>query len=88
MIYADDLYSYRTKKDVRFSEKLNKLYDRLLSWGNYSGVKISEEKCKLLHICKQINCIHNYCILKGSRLDNVKNLKVLGLIFNDKYKYN
>ena len=26
-----------------------------------------------------------YCILKSSRLDSVKNLKVLFLIFNEKY---
>ena len=43
VIYADDLYIYRTTKDVQFSEKLNELYDRLLSWGNYSRVKISEK---------------------------------------------
>ena len=89
VIYADDLYIYRIVQDTDlFKSKLNLLYNSVINWCMYSGVKISEDKCKHLHICKKHNCNNIVIELNASRLENVTNMKILGVIFNNRYLWN
>ena len=88
-LYADDLYIFRVIQSLDiFNTKLNLLYYKITEWCNYSGVKISEEKCKHLHFCKKINCNNINLSLNAFRLENVNDLKILGLIFNKRYLWN
>ena len=88
IIYADDLYIYRIVQNVDlFKSKLNNLYSKIIEWCTYSGVKISEDKSKHLHICKKHSCNINIS-LNASRLDKVNDLRILGLTFNSRYLWN
>ena len=86
IIYADDLYIYSTvKNNIIFNDKFNELFCIILEWCQYSGVKISKEKSKHLHICKKINCSNVTINVNSYLLENVNDLRILGLIFDKKY---
>ena len=86
IIYADDLYIYRTMNNQNiFNAKLSELFELLSTWCKYSGVKISNQKCKHLHICKKISCTNIVININLSRLENVSDLRILGITFDKKY---
>ena len=89
ILYADDLYIYRIVQtfDI-FNNNINTLHQLIIAWCNYSGVKISEDKCKHLHICRKHNCLNSSVSINASRLENVVNLKILGITFNNRYLWN
>ena len=89
IIYADDLYIFRKIKNCNeFKTKFEDLLELIINWGNYSGAKISIEKCKHIHFCKKTNCSNIVINSNTTVIDNVKDLKILGIIFNSKYSWN
>ena len=60
--------------------------EEIQNWCQYSGAELSLPKCKTLHICRKIKCKmkikSNSCPLAS-----VNNLKILGLVFNDRYSW-
>lgn len=86
--YADDFIII--KQLGRCNEpiiNLDHMISEIENWCNFSGAELSVQKCKHLHICRKHNCTpvlrsNNYC------LSSVNNLKILGITFNSKYKWN
>ena len=88
-IYADDLCLFIkfTNTDT-FLAKLLNLYNEINEWCQYSGTKFSIQKSKHLHICKKLNCEPININLNSLQIENVENLRILGLYFNNRYLWN
>ena len=89
-IYADDLYILCKQKDNRQTKNhFETILKNLQSWSLKSGAKLSLNKTKILHICKKHKCnFHNIDInIDSYRIEIVDNLKILGMIFNNKYTW-
>lgn len=90
-IYADDLYILSNIKNNNESNHvLENTLKEIEKWTLISGAKISFEKTKKLHICKKHQCnANNYSItLQTKTIQNVAELRVLGLIFTHNYSWN
>lgn len=63
------------------------LFDNISNWCLYSVASLSPAKCKQMHICNKHNCTSN--VTAGSfRIPNVDSVKLLGLTFNKRHKWN
>lgn len=86
--YADD-FNLLIKLDKVKNRTINldTLYEDISGWCSYSGASLSPAKCKHMHICNKHNC--NCSVAFGNyQLPNVSTLKILGVTFNKKHKWN
>lgn len=86
--YADDFnLIIKSNKEKNPVINLNNLFNDITDWTNYLGAVLSPNKCKYIHICRKRNCrceiISNHILLS-----EVKNLRLLGLYFNNRYRWN
>lgn len=86
--YADDFVIIKKQGKTKNQDiDIKPLLDDILSWCEYSGARLSVEKCKHLHICRKHNCKPQ--LLCGiSRISTVESLKILGLTFNKQFRWN
>ena len=88
-LYADDFYLFaKTKNPQEVQISLNKIFIDLNKWCKISGASISQEKSKHLHICRKNRCSIDQFQINSAAFTNVKELKVLGLIFNKTCNWN
>ena len=84
-LYADDLHIICNKKDKNeIIMEFTAIMNSIDKWAQYSGASIAVKKCKHLHICRQFNCPNLDLIYNNNIIDNVNNLSILGLIFDNK----
>ena len=83
--FADDCVCYREIKDTEDTLKLQKDIDQLECWARKWGMRFQPVKCNMIQITrKRINKIHASYTLEGTVLENVKNIKYLGVtVAND-----
>ena len=82
-LFADDCVCYREIKGTEHIVKLQEDIDRLGSWARKWGMRFQPVKCNIMQITrkriKKINVSYN---LEGTFLDNVENIKYLGVTIN------
>ena len=85
--YADDFnIIIKNNRDKNITTDLNSLFQDLNNWCLYSGAVLSIAKSKHLHICRKNEC--NCTILANNyQLENVTQMRILGLIFNRRYNW-
>ena len=86
--YADDISILTKVNNVNECKNLlsNAIND-ILVWSNASGAKLSLNKCKLLHVCRKHQCPELILSIHNVQIENVKNLNILGLTFDNRYKW-
>ena len=88
-LFADDCVCYREIKGTEATLKLQEDIDRLGCWARKWGMRFQPVKCNIMQITrkriKKINASYN---LEGTVLDNVENIKCLGIIITNDLKWN
>lgn len=86
--YADDfniILKLKNRKNMNIN--LDPILNTITNWSDYSGARLSTTKCKHMHICRKLDC--NCTLTTGNiQIQNVTSLKILGLHFNNKYRWN
>ena len=84
-LFADDCVCYREIKDTEDKLKLQKDVDQLGCWARKWDMSFQPVKCNMMQITRtRIKKIHASYTLEGTVLENVKNIKYLGVtITND-----
>ena len=88
-LFADDCVCYREIKGKEDTVKLQEDIDRLGCWARKWGMRFKPVKCNIMQIkrkrIKKINASYN---LEGTGLDNVENIKYLGITITNDLKWN
>ena len=88
-LFADDCVCYREIKGTEDTVKLQEDIDRLGCWARKWGMRFQPVKCNIMQITrkwiKNINASYN---LEGTILDNVENIKYLGVTITTDLKWN
>ena len=88
-LFADDCVCYREIKGTEDTVKLQEDIDHLGCWARKWGMRFQPVKCKIMQITrkriKKINASYN---LEGTILDNVENIKYLGVTITNDLKWN
>ena len=63
------------------------MLSKLQAWGEENGASLALEKCKVLHICRKKNCIFPSLNFNAKKIESVKELKILGVIFDNNLKF-
>ena len=84
-LFADDCVCYREIKDKEDTLKLQRDIDRLGNWARKWGMRFQPVKCNMMQLTrKTLNKIQASYTLEGTVLENVDNIKYLGVtITND-----
>ena len=79
------VFSYREIKDKKDTLKLQRDIDRLGNWARKWGMRFQPVKCNMMQLTdKRSNKIQASYTLEGTVLENVDNIKYLGVtITND-----
>ena len=79
-LFADDSVCYREIKDKEDSLKLQRDTDRLGNWARKWGMRFQPVKCNMMQLTrKHLNKIQASYTLEGTVLENVDNIKYLGV---------
>ena len=84
-LFADDCVCYREIKNKEDTLKLQRDIDRLGSWARKWGMRFQPVKCNMMQLTnKRSSRIQANYTLEGTLLENVENIKYLGVtITND-----
>lgn len=86
--YADDLVIYADELSNKKSRKImQKTVNKLISRANEIGLEFSGEKTKTIHICRKRNCTSEHLYLGNDRIEQVTELRLLGLTIQRNYKF-
>ena len=85
-LFAD---CYREIKDKEDTLKLQRNIDRLGNWARKWGMRFQPVKCNMMQLTrKHLNKIQASYTLEGAVLENVDNIKYLGVIITNDLKLN
>ena len=88
-LFADDCVCYREIKDNEDTLKLQRDIDRLGNWARKWGMKFQPVKCTMMQLTrKTLNKIQASFTLEGTVLENVDNIKYLGVTITNDLKWN
>ena len=88
-LFADDCVCYREIKDKEDTLKLQRDIDRLGNWARKWGMRFQPVKCNMMQLTrKHLNKIQASYTLEGSVLENVDNIKYLGVTITNDLKWN
>ena len=88
-LFADDCVCYREIKDTEYTLKLQKDIDQLGCWARKWGMRFQPVKCNMMQITrKRIKKIHASYTLEGTVLENVENIKYLGVTITNDLRWN
>ena len=88
-LFADDCVCYRKIKGTEETVKLQEDIDRLGCWARKWGMRFQPVKCNIMQITrKQIKKVNASYTLEGTVLDNVENIKYLGVTITNDLKWN
>ncbi|XP_075167802.1 glutathione S transferase E14 [Haematobia irritans] len=87
-LYADDLYLYTTPKTKQQVQNIiTSVTEDLSKWSTIYGSKISEQKCKHLHVCRKQKCSMGDFTIGNANFEDVSELRILGLHFNNGFNW-
>ena len=88
-LFADDCVCYREIKDEEDTIKLQRDIGRLGSWARTWGMRFQPVKCNMIQLTrKRIKKIHASYTLEGTDLENVENIKYLGVTITSDLRWN
>ena len=88
-LFTDDCVCYQEIKDTEDTLKLQKDINQLGCWARKWGLRFQPVKCIMMQITrKQIKMIHASYTLEGMVLENVKNIKYLGVTITNDLQWN
>ena len=89
-LFADDCVCYREIKDNEDTLKLQRDIDRLGTWARKWGMRFQPVKCKIMIQLtrKHSNKIQASYTLEGTVLENVDNIKYLGVTITCDLRWN
>ena len=88
-LFADNCVCYRELKEIEDTVKLQKDIDRLGSWARKWGMRFQPVKCNMIQLTnKNLNKIQASYTLEGTVLENVDNIKYLGVTITNDLKWN
>ena len=88
-LFADDCVCYREIKDKEDTLKLQRDIDRLGNWARKWGMRFKPVKCNMMQLTnKTLNKIQASYTLEGTVLENVDNIKYLGVTITNDLKWN
>ena len=88
-LFADDCVCYREIKGTEDTVTLQEDIDRLGCWARKWGMRFQPVKCNIMQITrKRIKTINASYNLEGTILDNVENIKYLGVTITTDLKWN
>ena len=85
--YADDFVLIVKSKTKNPKINLDSLFNDIFEWCSTSGARLSLNKCKQIHFCRKHDCSCNIEI-NNFQLEQVDNIKILGITFNKRYLWN
>ena len=88
-LFADDCVCYREIKGKEDTLKLQRDIDRLGNWARKWGMRFQPVKCNMMQLTrKHLNKIQASFTLEGTVLENVDNIKYLGVTITNNLKWN
>ena len=88
-LFADNCVCYREIKDKEDTLKLQRDIDRLGNWARKWGMRFQPVKCNMMQLTrKHLNKIQASYTLEGTVLENVDNIKYLGVTITNDLKWN
>ena len=88
-LFADDCVCYREIKDIEDTFKLQMDIDRLGNWVRKWGMIFQPVKCNMMQLTRKLtNKIQASYTLEGTVLENVENIKYLGVTITKDLKWN
>ena len=88
-LFADDCVCYREIKDKEDTLKLQRDIDRLGNWARKWGMRFQPVKCNMMQLTrKHLNKFQASYTLEGTALENVDNIKYLGVTITNDLKWN
>ena len=88
-LFADDCVCYRQIDSTEDTSKLQKDIDQLGKWARKWGMRFQPVKCNIMHLTrkrvKKINAVYSF---EGTVLENVDNIKHLGVTISKDLKWN
>ena len=88
-LFADDCVCYREIKDIEDTLKLQRDIDRLGNWARKWGMRFQPVKCNMMQLKrKHLNKIQASYTLEGAVIENVNNIKYLGVTITSDLKWN
>ena len=88
-LFADDFVCYHEIKDKEDTLKLQRDIDRLGNWAWKWGIRFQPVKCNMMQLTrKHLNKIQTFYNLEGTTLENVDNIKYLGVTITNDLKWN
>ena len=88
-LFADDCVCYREIKDKEDTLKLQRDIDRLGNWAREWGLRFQTAKCNIMQLTrKHLDKIQASYTLEGTVLENVDNIKYLGITITNDLKWN
>ena len=88
-LFADDCVFYREIKGKEGTLKLQRDIDRLGNWARKWGMRFQPVKCNMMQLArKHLNKIQASYTLEGAVLENVDNIKYLGVTITNDLKWN
>ena len=88
-LFADDCVCYCEIKDKEDTLKLQRDIDRLGNWASKWGMRFQPVKCNMMQLTKKhSNKIQASYTLEGAILENVDNIKYLGVTIINDLKWN
>ena len=88
-LFADDCVCYREIKDKEDTLKLQRDIDRLGNWARKWGMRFQPVKCNMMQLTrKTLNKIQASYTLEGTVLENVDNIKYLGVTITNDLRWN
>ena len=88
-LFDDDCVCYREIKDKEDTLKLQRDIDRLGNWARKWGMRFQPVKCNMMQLTrKHLNKVQASYTLEGTALENVENIKYLGVTITNDLKWN
>ena len=88
-LFADACVGYREIKNKEDTLKLQRDIERLGNWARTWGMRFQPVKCNMMQLTrKHLNKIQASYILEGAVLENVDNIKYLGVTISNDLKWN
>ena len=88
-VFADDCVCYRQIDSTEDTSKLQKYIDQLGKWARKWGMRFQPVKCNIMQLTrkriKKINAVYS---LERTVLENVNNIKYLGVTISKDLKWN
>ena len=88
-LFADDCVCYREIKDEKDTIKLQRDSNRLSSWVRKWDIRFQLVKCNMIQLTRKwFKKIHASYTLEGTDLENVENIKCLGVTITGDLRWN